>query len=101
MAGVGEIHDTQLLVIIFSGKLGTYLSFIPLKKTPPPECCLPADHAAQLALTKNSCSNFWDRLERVSVVILPQGKAWVELEEMTAGSEWEAKVAQQWKQVLR
>ena len=25
--------------------------------------CFPADHAAQLALIKNSCSNFWDRLE--------------------------------------
>lgn len=30
----------------------------------------------------------------VSVVILPQGKAWVELEEMTAGSEWDVEVAQ-------
>lgn len=55
---------------------------------------MPADHAAQLALTKNSCSNFWDRLrERVSVVILPQSKAWVELEP-TGGSEWEVEVAQ-------
>lgn len=37
--------------MIFSGKLGTYPSFIPLKK-PPPECCLPADHVALLALKK-------------------------------------------------
>ena len=30
----------------------------------------------------------------MSAVTLPQGKAWVELEEMTAGCEWEVEVAQ-------
>lgn len=31
---------------------------------------------------------------RLGVVILPQGKAWVEGEEMTAGSEWGMETAQ-------
>lgn len=31
---------------------------------------------------------------RVSIVILPQGEAGVELEKMTAGSKWQVEVAQ-------
>lgn len=44
---------------------------------------------------KNQLFQFLGQARKtVSVVILPQGKAQVELEAMTADSEWEAEVAQ-------